>query len=412
MKHLYITLLLLLAYTCAFAQKDFRQGYILLQGDTIPGLIDYRGDKRSAQLALYKASPDGEQTNYAPTDIGGYGFIEEKKVFETHTIPPTDSAAAPQTLFLRVLAKGRASIYFYLDGMQRTHYYLLMPNQQLTELKEKEYMERQENGKLYKVVRKDYQNLLLQVFADCPDITQKQIENLRLSEEMLIPVAEKYNRCMGAHDYAAVTKKSNFTYGVSLFHATSSLHFSGESYLDGNTFHESGARLGGGLAFNLAPSSFNDKLSFQVELLYDPSSFSLNFVGPKEYTSRSPVYETDFKLAFLKLPVQVRYVYPKGKIRPFFNAGGLASYALRRDHQTTKNFYFAGQDLVVVKPALANDGFKNFSMGLTGGAGLRYELYGKPLWLEARYEKTNGISDLILLASTLNTFYVILSYTL
>ncbi|MCC9138905.1 hypothetical protein, partial [Pontibacter silvestris] len=60
--------------------------------------------------------------------------------------------------------------------------------------------------------------------------------------------------------------------------------------------------------------------------------------------------------------------------------------------------------------ALGEKGFRHYMTGFTGGAGLTYPIGSRALSLELRYERNNGISQLLLLNSNINNFNLMLSF--
>ena len=55
MKHLYLTTTLLFICTLTFAQKNFQSGYIIQNGDTLRGLVDYRGERPKFSGSYFQA---------------------------------------------------------------------------------------------------------------------------------------------------------------------------------------------------------------------------------------------------------------------------------------------------------------------------------------------------------------------
>ena len=77
--------LVLITYP-GFAQKDFRAGYIVtLQQDTLKGLVNYKGDVKSAVECTFKSNASAEEQTFKPEALKGYGFTDNKK-YETKEI--------------------------------------------------------------------------------------------------------------------------------------------------------------------------------------------------------------------------------------------------------------------------------------------------------------------------------------
>ncbi|ARS36204.1 porin family protein [Pontibacter actiniarum] len=416
MKHLYATLLLLLTLAPAFAQQDFRKGFIVQNGDTLRGYIDYRGDRRNAQFATFKQTLQGPEQRFTPEDISAYGYEVEQKLFESKTILPASETEQAQRHFLKTLIKGKASLYQYRDAADEAHYYLSMENGPLLELTQTEYTRKDpKTGRTYNATNKVFVGTLGNAFADCPNLKEAQLKNLELKESSLAAITRQYNMCVAPASVQHEQKKvkSKLTVGpVAAFYSTS-LNFTGDTYLRHAPF-ENNVNVGGGLAFNATLPKLNEKLSVQMELLYIASNHTATFTEEGQYGS-SIAYDVSFDLAHLKLPVQLRYTLPRGLIQPYFNAGVVVGYAVKDANEVTKVNTLSGSTTYShTYPAIpgngTTDGFRSFMEGITAGAGLTYPLPTGTLSLEARYEANNGISSISGIKSIVSTVYVLVGY--
>ena len=420
MKQLYICLLLLLLVsTSALAQKDFRKGYIVQNSDTLRGYVDYRGGVRNAQIAAFKSTLDGEEQTFSPDAIAGYGFENEAKFYESKLVTVGDTVSAEKRLvFLNALVKGKASIYYYLDTSHREHFYLAKDNGPLVALQEQEYLQKDAaTGKTYKVTNKVFAGTLATALADCRNLTAAQFEKLNLTEKSLKGIAQKYNACVapGSITHEQQSRKVKIAIGPVVTFFSSDLEFTGGTYLNRASFADESLRVGGGITLNASLPRLNEKLSVQIDLLYIASTYT-SFLEEDESYRGKYTYDATLDLAYLKLPVQLRYTYPRGKLRPYGNAGLLIGYAIKDDNHVTKTHTLGSTSTYTdVFPAIpGNDymnGFRNFMEGITAGAGLTYPLDSGNLSLEARYEVNNGMSGIQGIKSTVSTFYIMLGYS-
>ena len=246
-------------------------------------------------------------------------------------MPATAGGATPQRLFLNVLAKGRASIYHYRDAFQRENYLLSKDEGELVALtQEIRYETDNANGRKRKITDKKFVNVLGNAFADCSEISRSQLTRLSLGPNSLAGIASRYNQCVSPASvvYVQQKKKSVITVAPALVYATSSVSISGDSKLAERDFENSTAHYGGGITVNFTLPNLNEKLSVQTDLLYAPHKF-YSYRYEENNTGRKTSSEATFDLAYLKLPAQLRYTFPKGKIRPFLNAGPVFSYLLK-----------------------------------------------------------------------------------
>ncbi len=415
MKQLYLTLLLLLYCAVTFAQKDFREGYVILNGDTIKGYVDYRGHQRSALTTSFKPSLEGAEQKYTPEEISAYGFVKENKLFESHLIPAADTNAVAQKLFLSTLVKGPASIYYYRDSFQKDHYYLLKGSTSLLELVQKEFNQTDpRTGKTYKVRSKEFLGKLAFAFSDCKSITNSQLENVELTTSSLLKIANQYNHCVAPAGtlFKQTEKKAKTTLGITVAYFNSSLKISGDTYLSKGTFNNSGLPVGGGLFANFSIPKLNEKLSIQTELLYLKSKYR-DVINAKGNFGSTNTYDVIMDVEYLKLPALLRYTFPRGTVRPYFNGGIVGMWAISHKNEARKTHAFGGSASTSTETALLShtDGFRKHSYGLTAGAGITYPLKSHTVSLEARYEANDGISSIKTIDSSTNTFYLLLGYS-
>ncbi|WP_158453726.1 outer membrane beta-barrel protein [Pontibacter korlensis] len=169
------------------------------------------------------------------------------------------------------------------------------------------------------------------------------------------------------------------------------------------------------MATNFSIPQLSEKISLQVDLLYVPNKFFALLEEKGDYGSTT-TYETMFDLAYIKLPVQLRYTYPRGRLRPYLNAGLVVGHAIKDENQVSR--YLSSEykkDRPSTYPAIPgngrSDGFRNFTEGLTAGAGLMCHPYQKgTLSLEARLELNNGMSHITGISSTVSTLYIMLGF--
>ena len=404
MKQLYlICSLTLLLVAPAFAQKDFRPGYIIQNNDTLRGYVDYRGAVRSSKTTSFKASQNGADQAYSPKQISGYGFVKEHKVYEAQTVP-ADGAQPAQRLFLQVLAKGKATVYTYRGDSDVDFFYLSKDGGDLVELKEHVYNKKDpKTGKTFRMVDNLYLGVLGSAFSDCAAMSEERLRNVLLRHSSLTKIAKDYNDCMGSGQYAQPSRKTNLTVYPVLFFSNPTLHMSGEHPYAKASFENTHIGLGGGIGLEFSNPTVSEKLSLVLELLYAPYRFEGEIENITNM-GRTTNHDLLFDLHYLKLPAQLRYTFPKGRVRPFINAGASFTYAISADRVEIKNSTFQGTSYTEASEALPDGNYKQYMFGGQAGIGLLYPLGGGALLVETRYEMTEGISNLLSLASSIKGF--------
>jgi hypothetical protein len=403
--------LLFYFFTQAFAQKDFRPGYIIRSGDTLQGYVDYRGAVRNSKITTFKTDLQAPEQEFAPSQIPGYGFTNEQKVYETQTVPATETQPVQQ-LFLQNLIKGKASLYTYRDAADYDRFYLSKDQGALVELVQHTYNRKDEKtGKTFKMVDQAYIGTLASAFSDCPEFKKERLKNTALRDRSLVQAIKEYNQCMASDIAHQQTEpKTKVTRTPVLIYSINSLQASGDHPYTRGTYSNTGLGIGGGIAFNFSNPRLSEKLSLQAELLYAPYRFEgdMDEVTRMGRTTKEMLL---FNLDYLKLPVQLRYTFPTGKVRPYLNGGFSFSYAMQVTQTKTTNSTFYSSGYVEESDAFSDGGFKRYMYGLLGGAGLSYPINDKALLLETRYEVTDGFSTINSLSTRIRSLSLLLGYT-
>jgi hypothetical protein len=103
------------------AQHDYRMGYIITnEQDTVYGLIDYRSDIRNAFTCSFKKNETDIVTDYTPSDIAAYRYIDNKYYISRNI----GSENVPKQVFLEYLVNGVAKLYYYRDNINKKYYYI------------------------------------------------------------------------------------------------------------------------------------------------------------------------------------------------------------------------------------------------------------------------------------------------
>ncbi|MER2995995.1 porin family protein [Pontibacter populi] len=414
MKQLYITILLALVSSAAFAQQDFRQGYILQNGDTTSGLVDYRGAQRNTHQIAFKSNASAKEQTFLPSQVQGYGFQKEQKYYESKLVPAFDTLSVEQTLFAQLLVKGKANLYYLRDPMQKDRFYISKNAEPLRELKVEEFKQKntQEGRKLghtYMMRRELYKPVLLQTFLDCSSITEDDINKVEIGLNSLSAIVKKYNVCVGQEEYSKVPKKIRVNLGPVAGISSSKLSFKVEDSDQG--FHNTSVKPVLGVFFNFSMPTISEKLSLQTEVLYAPNYFEAS-KGDDPSVPGTSTSEIWMDMKHIKIPVLARYTYPRGILRPYFNIGPVMNFVASQGNEITTTTTFGGTTKEKKGAFLGEDDILSLSGGMTAGLGISYSFLGKPLSLEARYEINDGVSRFTSHSTSINSLFLVLSYKL
>ena len=396
------------AITPAEAQTNFRPGYVVsLSGDTLRGEVDSRDARASAQRCRFRAA-SADVVTYAPTGLRAYGLPGEGKHYRALVValPP----AAPQAYFLETVADGPAALYFLRDDQQHEFFFVASPSLPLA-LLDHGFARVVRDGHTYNEERTPYRNTLAVALAGCP-AAQSELPRLPFLEGALRRVVRLYNACQGQLGPPAPVALTRVAVGLLAGAAQHTLFYSGFPVNRGGSavIRRPGFAVGPVLRFT--SSRLSPKLSVVLALLYEPEKFEFDVVNgeiPGPFGSRA---HTIFDLAYLRLPLMVRYTYPRGKVSPLAEVGFTVAYALK----TTNSVAIIGPNGQYVVPPyslLLSSAFRTIQLGAGVGLGLSARRAdGRALALLGRAEITNGFTNSTGAGSAVLHLYALLSYDL
>ena len=299
-----------------WAQRDFRKGYIIThEQDTIYGWIDYRGDIRNSKVCSFKKAENDQTTDYSPSDIAAYRFIDSK-FYVSRNIGSGD---APKQVFLEYLVNGMAKLYYYRDENTSDNYYIENEGH-FIELKIDE-KEVEVDGKTHIKTVKTYVGVLkalLNVWE-----MSSEIDNAKLTHSSLIDIARDYHQyaCTDGSKCIIYEKKKPLmalriapVVGTDLS-MLKLMDYDVEKYkLDPSTNFTVGVNL------NLSMPRINEKIFLQMQAMYT----KYYFFGAYEKPQGS--VDVHVRSNVLQMGLAVKYEYPKGKWRPTLSAGAAANW--------------------------------------------------------------------------------------
>ena len=346
--------------TYSMAQRDFRKGYIITnEGDTVAGVIDYRGDVRNSKVCAFKKSGTDNVVEYLPTDIAAYRFTDSK-YYVSKNLGTTD---LPQQVFLEYLVNGLAKIYYYRDNDLGNHYYLEKDDRFL-ELKmyEKEVYE---DDKVKVKTMKPYIGLL-KATLNVWDLNDK-IDRTMLDHQPLIDIAKDYHQyvCTDGSECIIYEKKKSLialriapVIGIDIS-TLKLMDFGVEKYnFDPSTNFTIGINV------NLSIPTINEKIFLQIQTLYSKYYFF------DAYESSRDATDVHIRSNVLQMGLAVKYEYPKGRWRPTLAAGASAIYLPGGTvKEITDNYNYIDE----IRPSLKKSDFPTkFMFGFEVTPGIHY----------------------------------------
>jgi hypothetical protein len=279
----FLFLNLLLTLEILNAQTDFRPGYLLkLNGDTLFGMIDYRGDLAMGEICRYKSSINEKEQIYSPNDISGYRFINDKYFIskEVHG----------KKVFLEFLIKGKISLYYLRDA--KGDYYFLEKDSSgivnIPYIRETRYID----NTSYLYESKEHIGILNFYMKDVPEL-QSRIANIEQPDHnSLIKLAEDYHHKICKDESCIIYEKKSPL-----------IQFSVEPLAGVTKFIPDFLKLG-------------TVIDYGANIYLKATRTSENL-----YFKTGIIISSNDTMRIYKLPLQIQYLYPNAKFRPKVSFG-------------------------------------------------------------------------------------------
>lgn len=381
-------------FSLAEAQSDFRPGYIVtLEGDTLQGLINLRGDKLNAKDCIFKQEDNSEKVTYTPDQIRAYG-IQNLKRFVS---PSSLAYDLRKSVFLEYVAEGPLTIFFYKDD-ENVEHFLASKDTVIMELSYQ--LNSSQDGQLRSRFEK-YKGQLRYLLGDEPTLFPL-IDKIACNKKDLRRLAEEYKKLRHPVNESFVSyQKKNIKFKFAIHASVGTSHLTSPPYnmylsdylvtksldFDRTYTYEIGAAVNVYL-----DHAGRNRLSLQL-------SPALNFV---EYNSkverRLPpllyTYQSDIKYTTLKVPVLVKYAFNSSNhsISPFVKGGpGIAVYMSQRGQYV---YYSTPLSSPSSQPVIFNQSLdsneKSAKGYLVAGAGIDLKLSRNLLSVSALYSYGAG----------------------
>lgn len=176
-KYSILVALLLLNFAQVYSQVIFREGYIINQsGDTLNGLIEYRGASKIPQSVVFKRFDIALPVNYGPSQIVAFGY-KDANHYELRPINGVNT-------FIECYVKGKISLFGNDNRL-----FIEKDGKNFTELKQGPITIYSPDGE------KNYSNFV-ELFKDITsDNSEYQVpSNLALRRGNLVTAISKYNK--------------------------------------------------------------------------------------------------------------------------------------------------------------------------------------------------------------------------
>lgn len=419
MKVFFTAFCCLLTFAAA-AQKNFVRGYyITATGDTVQSFIDDRNWIKNPDKIRIADSPESSTfTTFSASDIKGFGlttgdvYVSEVVQIDKskENLSQMNIGDAPvivtDTVFLRVLVKGKLNLLFMEDENSKKHFYLQKENAQPEELIiHKKVM--MVNGKKVISSTAAYKDLLNRHLQDCPEAARR-ISTTQLQTGMLTRLFTNYNACFASEEetqYVAKTEKVIYKLGAVAGLSPSNLKVE-EAEKKKYSLENSGLveSYTIGLSLNAVLPRANRRWSIYNEVAWKYFRMS----GENEDRAGIGQYKhekVEVKMGYIGLNTMLRYQLPLAKIRPFVNVGIANNFNLV-DNSTVETYYRSFTIEKITGGPLMEP-IRKYEQALLIGAGVESGKFNAGF----RLEYGNGMSSFATISTKRSTFNILLGYS-
>jgi len=270
------------------AQTNFRPGYVIkLNGDTLFGDVDYRGDLLMSKKCSFRAANEKVVVDFTPSEISSYRFINGK-YFVAKNVKNS-------TYYLEFLINGKINIY-YLRDEAGEYYFIEKEGLDIVEIPYEEKVKYVDNVP-YLVESTKHIGFLKVYMQDATNLNS-EIESIKKPDHnSLIHLAEDYHNAVCKDESCIIYEKK-----IPLISIHPQMEIGVVNYEDIRDLHDKFYLTGGIVAHFWLPRS-NEKLFFKTGILI------------------SEILIAQGKELLYKIPLQVEYQYPSGIVRPKLSFG-------------------------------------------------------------------------------------------
>lgn len=410
MKRVYILLAVLSVALTANAQRNYVPGIIITHSrDSLRGQIDYRNWLRSPDMVRFRTEGQSTEQVFRPADMAGMTVSGEVYVSRKVTLDITyqdnlekvmesdEREYQEDTVLLQQVVNGHYQLYKYVDRYNQYHFVYEGEQQPPIELKlvKKRYYDEQK-GYLMNTLN-FYQDQLRLLFQDNPALARRA-ERADYEEKELARLFARYNQVKDPAAPVEVKKRDKDIFQLSVIGGAS---FNSYGSSGGNATAIKGNSVSPlmGIGGDITFSRRMRKFSLVTELLFKEIKGE-----NRDYKEYDGYRTTDVSLQFtyLQLNVLFRYTYPKGRIKPYVNAG-IANAFMIKENKNERLVRYLDND---VRKEVGIDGPRKLEQSLVGGVGAQWQRWQ----LEGRFATSNGYSPYENMKTVVNSWQVLVRY--
>lgn len=408
--------LILIFNNLSYSQENYISGFIIKNNyDTVNGFIDYRNWIKNPEKIDFRIGTKTATVSYLPTDIkefkveneiyvSGIVEIETTSLLDSELELNLQSKITIDTVFLQTLIKGEKGLYYYKNYDGRGNFYV-SNGSGFELLVYKKYLKPNINENLVT----EYNKYKIQLASYLSDyyIVHFKLKDTKYNKKELTKLFQEYYTFSSSEvEFKRKRDKILAEFGLLAGGSYTNLKFSSWSKMFDfvtESNYEPSIDFSAGAAINFVLPWYQRKFSIDNDLLYS----TYNFENRREDITNEDIYSittTRFSYSYLKINIMPSFKYPVNNVFFFFKAGISNGFAISETNHKKTEYTVYSVSSVSENTALTYT--RKHESSLVFGTGIKY----KKISFEARYERGNGMSDIINLVSKTNRYYLLLGY--
>ena len=330
------TFILLIAVSFSWAvsgQINYKKGYVITNGnDTLYGRIDDRGGYRNAKTCVFNPK-NGPIVRYRPEDIKAYHMLNDK-YYESKSVYYRGKY---RTIFVDALLKGEVSLYHNWRNRDLSYYIEKKDSDMVPLINEEVMLRYKPEGNVavlysptYILSNKIFRDSLRSVFYDSKKV-KDQIQDVTYDPKSLTRVTKAYiyDVCQGSQciSYERDLRKYSPRFGIYggiqmneisfLPSVKGSYSLEEPNAISAKEYYTNPL----GIFVNFPLPLINDRLSFQIEAVWNERRYSEMLPENQNFTER-----IEINTQSVGLPILLKYQIGRGFIQPSFAIGKETSF--------------------------------------------------------------------------------------
>ncbi len=342
-----LSLLFIIFPYLAIAQNSFKPGYrVTLKGDTVKGYVDYQEWDNNPKSFKFKTDPNAKYQTYFIANTSAFG-INKLEYFEKQVVSVSmnkirlaelsnvvDTSKVTDTVFLKVLAKGKnISLYSYTDQLKTRYYYAETGINEIHEFTH--YMYKPENNSSFVEVNSTGQlNYLAMKYNSA---IAAQINGIQYTKEAMLKITGLINGGNEKEQFKIGSKTKVILFaGIGASYST--LKFINLPALVNPDINKNNLLPYASVGVDIYPNKITQKLLFKFQVNFVPDQHEL-FSSIPDFNNDITTTSLKFKqYTFGFLPQIIYNFYSRNNLKIYAGTGASVNLSVYDDYKYIVNY--------------------------------------------------------------------------